>query len=246
MWPPDPTTLALAYAAGVLSTLSPCVLPLLPILVAAALAEHQQGPLALAVGLTLSFTSVGLFTATLGLAIGLDAQVLRRAAAVGLLLFGALLLWPRLQLGFERATAGLGAGGAAAMERLHTLHVTGWPGQLLIGLLLGLIWTPCVGPTLGAATLLAVQRTQLGGVALVLLVFGLGASTPLVLLGRLSAPALRRWRQRLMGAGGHGRHLLGLLMLALAALVLSGWDKRAESVLLRWLPAWLSELAARF
>jgi cytochrome c-type biogenesis protein len=244
--PLDATSVAVAYAAGVLSTLSPCVLPLLPILVATALAEHRHGPLALALGLTLSFASVGLFVATLGLAIGLDAQALRQVAAVGLLVFGALLLWPRLQLGFERATAGLGHGGDAALARLRSLHVTGWPGQFVIGALLGLIWTPCVGPTLGAATMLAAQRTQLGGVTLVLLVFGLGASTPLVLLGRLSAPALRRWRERLLGAGGNGRHLLALLMLTLATLVITGWDKQLEAWLLRELPAWLSELATRF
>jgi cytochrome c biogenesis protein CcdA len=242
----DFASFVLAYAAGVLSTLSPCVLPLLPILVATAVAEHQHGPLALALGLTLSFTSVGLFVATIGLAAGLDEQVLRQAAAYGLLLFGTLLLWPRLQEHFERAAAGLGSMGDAAISRLRGLHVAGWPGQFAVGALLGLVWTPCVGPTLGAATMLAVQRSQLGGVALTLLVFGLGASTPLVLLGRLSAPALRRWRERLLGAGGHGRHLLGVLMLALAVLVLSGWDKRAEALLLRWLPAWLNELATRY
>lgn len=243
---PDLASLAFAYVAGVLSTLSPCVLPLLPILVASALAEHRHGPLALALGLTLSFSSVGLFVATIGLALGLDAQALRMPAALGLLAFGVLLLWPRLQGGFERASAGLGTAGDAAMTQLRGLHVAGWPGQFAIGALLGLVWTPCVGPTLGAATALAVQRTQLAWVALVLLVFGLGASAPLVLLGRLSQPALRRWRARLLGFGGKGRHLLGLLMLGSSALVLSGWDKRAEALLLRLLPAWLSELATRY
>jgi len=243
---PDPASVGFAYAAGVLSTLSPCILPLLPILVASALAEHRHGPLALALGLTLSFTSVGLFVATVGLAIGLDAEALRTLAAGGLLVFGTLLLWPRLQGGFERASAGLGAAGDAAMSRLRAMHVAGWPGQFAIGALLGLIWTPCVGPTLGAATTLALHRTQLGWVALVLLVFGLGASTPLVLLGRLSQPALKRWRSRLLDFGGTGRHLLGALMLGLGGLVLSGWDKRAEALLLAWLPAWLSELATRY
>lgn len=243
---PDPASVGIAYVAGVMSILSPCVLPLLPILVASALAQHRHGPLALALGLTLSFTSVGLFIATIGLAIGLDAQALRTLAALGLLVFGTLLLWPRLQGGFERASAGLGVAGDAAMSRLQAMHLAGWPGQFAIGALLGLIWTPCVGPTLGAATTLALERTQLGWVTLVLLVFGLGASTPLALLGRLSKPALLRWRSRLLGVGGMGRHLLGALMLGLSVLVLSGWDKRAEALLLNWLPAWLSELAARY
>jgi cytochrome c-type biogenesis protein len=243
---PDPASLGFAYIAGVLSTLSPCVLPLLPILVTSALAQHRHGPAALALGLTLSFTSVGLSVATIGLAIGLDAQVPRTLAAVGLVIFGALLLWPRLQGGFERASAGLGEAGGSAMSWLRTMHVAGWRGQFAIGALLGLIWTPCVGPTLGAATTLALERTQLGWVTLMLLVFGLGASTPLVLLGRLSQPALLRWRSRLLGVGDIGRHLLGALMLGLSVLVLTGWDRRAEALLLRWLPAWLSELSTRY
>ena len=242
----DPATVALAYVAGVLSTLSPCVLPLLPILVASALAEHRHGPWMLAIGLTLSFASVGLFVATIGLAIGLDGQVLRMAAASGLVVFGMLLLWRRLQPRFEHLTSTLESAGDLASTRLRALHVGSWPGQMLIGILLGLIWTPCVGPTLGAATMLAVHRTQLGGVALVLLVFGLGASSPLVLLGRLSAPTLQRWRQRLISAGGNGRQLLGVLMVTLGALVIGGWDKKAEALLLRVLPGWLGELATRY
>jgi cytochrome c-type biogenesis protein len=200
----------------------------------------------LALGLTLSFTSVGLFVATIGLAIELDGQVLRMVAAFGLVIFGMLLLWPQLQARFEHATAGLGSAGDLAVSRLRAMHVGSWQGQIVIGMLLGLIWTPCVGPTLGAATMLAVQRTQLGGVALVLLVFGLGASTPLVLLGRMSAPTLQRWRTRLIGAGGNGRQLLGVLMLALGALVIGGWDKKAESLLLSLLPRWLAELTTRY
>jgi cytochrome c biogenesis protein CcdA len=242
----DLASYAVGYVAGVLSTLSPCVLPLLPILLASALAEHRHGPLALALGLTTSFTSVGLFTATVGLAIGLDAQQLRPVAAVVLMVFGALLVVPGLRQGFERVSAGLGDAGDAALARLHRLHVAGWPGQFAIGALLGLVWTPCVGPTLGAATTLAVQRTQLPAVALVLLVFGLGASTPLVLLGGLSKAALARWRARLLDAGGAGRHGLGALMLVLGVLVLTGLDKRAEALLLEVLPAWLSRLATRY
>jgi cytochrome c-type biogenesis protein len=242
----DLASYLVSYVAGVLSTLSPCVLPLLPILVASALAEHRHGPLALALGLTLSFTSVGLLTTTVGLAIGLDAQLLRMLAAVALLVFGAMLVVPRLRAGFERASARLGDAGDAALARLRSLHVAGWPGQFAIGALLGLVWTPCVGPTLGAATTLAVQRTQLPAVALVLLVFGLGASTPLVLLGGLSKAALGRWRARLLDAGGTGRRVLGAVMLLLGVLVLTGLDKRAEAFVLEVAPVWLSRLATRY
>ena len=69
--------IALALIAGVLSTLSPCVLPLLPILLGAATGEHRYGPVALAGGLALSFVVIGLFVATIGFAIGLDQEIFR-------------------------------------------------------------------------------------------------------------------------------------------------------------------------
>jgi len=70
-------TLGLAFLAGILSILSPCVLPLLPIVLGTAQAEHRLGPVALAAGLAVSFTAIGLFVATIGFAIGLDTDVFR-------------------------------------------------------------------------------------------------------------------------------------------------------------------------
>jgi len=87
----------LALLAGVLSTLSPCVLPLLPIVIGTAMGEHRFGPAALAAGLALSFVTIGLFVATIGFAAGLDQDVFRSVAAVLLIAVGGVLLLPRLQ-----------------------------------------------------------------------------------------------------------------------------------------------------
>src|SRR5436305_12299045 len=111
-------TLALGYVAGVVSTLSPCVLPLLPILVASALAEHRLGLVALAAGLAFSFTTAGLFVAAVGVAIGIDSTLLHRAAGVLLLAFGLVLTVPRLELAFAHATARIGARGQAGLARV--------------------------------------------------------------------------------------------------------------------------------
>lgn len=237
-----PGSFALAYAAGLLSTLSPCVLPLLPILVAAALHQHRWGALALTLGLTVSFTVVALFVATIGFALDIDAQRLRQVAAVLLIGFGAVLASSRLQALFERAAAGVGAAGDAWLARLHA---EGWAGQFALGALLGVVWTPCVGPTLGAATTLAAQGRQLPQVALLMAVFGLGAGTPLLLIGRLSHDASARLRRPLAAAGRIGRRLLGALLMGLGMAILLGWDKLAEARLLRLLPSWLNELTTR-
>ena len=238
-----PATFTLGYLAGALSTLSPCVLPLLPILVASALARHRFGPIALAAGLALSFTLVGAFIAALGASIGLDAGLLRQAAALLLAAFGAVLLMPALQARFALATAGLGAAGGALLARISG---TGWRGQFAVGLGLGLVWSPCVGPTLGAATTLASQGRDLGQIALLMLLFGLGAATPLLAIGMLSREALVRARGRWLAFGERGRWLLGALLVTIGLAVLSGADKRFETWALEQSPDWLTELTTRY
>ncbi len=94
-----------------LSTLSPCVLPLLPLVVGSAVAAHRAGALALAAGLALSFTAIGLFVATVGFAIGLDGGVFRTASAVLLMAIGVVLLSGALQARFAAATGGVSDAG---------------------------------------------------------------------------------------------------------------------------------------
>lgn len=236
-------TFALGYGAGVLSTLSPCVLPLVPILVATALAQHRLGALALAAGLTLSFTVIGLFLATIGLSIGLDPSVVRQAAAVMLVVFGVTLLSARLQALFVTLTSRFGS---SAGGWLHRFQAQGWGAQFVVGLLLGLVWTPCVGPTLGATTALAAQGTQLPQVALLMLLFGLGAGTPLVVLGSVSRDVALRLRGRLMTGGQTGKIALGAVMLLIGVAIFTGLDKQLESAVVDASPAWLTRLTTRF
>ena len=127
-------TYGLGYLAGLLSTLSPCVLPLVPILVATAAAAHALGPYALALGLMLSFSLVGIFLATLGASLGLDQDVFRAAAALILIGFGVVLLSPKLQERFATATSGLSAAGDGLLAKLK---LDGLGGQFVVGLLLG-------------------------------------------------------------------------------------------------------------
>src|SRR3954454_18803164 len=104
----------LALLAGTLSTLSPCVLPLLPIVLGAAVSEHRFGPLALAAGLALSFVAIGLFIATIGYSLGLNPDGLRHVAAVLLIAVGVILMLPDLQ-----ARIALAAGPAGNRTQQH-------------------------------------------------------------------------------------------------------------------------------
>ena len=177
-------SVALAFLAGVLSTLSPCVLPLLPIVLGTAVSAHRAGPVALAAGLALSFVIVGLFVATIGFSIGLDAGVFRTVAAILLMAIGLVLLVPRFQARFALAA---GPVSQWTEQRFGGFSGNGLGGQFGVGLLLGAVWSPCVGPTLGAASLLAAQGENLGSVAIAMLMFGLGAALPSAPTAGLSA-----------------------------------------------------------
>ena len=236
-------TLGLAFLAGVLSVLSPCVLPLLPIVLGTAASEHRLGPIALAAGLALSFVTIGLFIATVGFAIGLDADVFRAISAMLLIAIGLVLLVPKLQAQFALVASPVGNW---VDERLGGFGTGGFGGQFALGLMLGGVWSPCVGPTLGAASILAAKGENLGQVALTMFVFGLGAALPLMLLGFLSREAMMRSRGRMMEAGKGGKMLLGVVLVAIGLIVATGLDKRIETMLVDASPAWLTELTTRF
>src|SRR6266545_361840 len=123
----------LAFIAGLLPTLSPCVLPLIPIVVGAAIGEHRFGLVALAAGLAISFVVIGLFVATIGFAVGLDQDLFRFVAAILMIVVGAALLLPRMQ---ERLATAAGPIGSFAQERAGSIPAGGLWGQFSVGLLL--------------------------------------------------------------------------------------------------------------
>nr|WP_247711830.1 cytochrome c biogenesis protein CcdA [Qipengyuania qiaonensis] len=235
--------LAAALLAGILTFLNPCVLPILPLVFGASAGEHRYGPAALAGGLALSFTLVGLFVATIGFSLGLDPNLFRTVSAGLLIVFGILLVVPRAQYAVQTAMGPIADWGA---RRSDAHDSSGLGGQFGLGLLLGAVWSPCVGPTLGAATLLASQGEQLGAVALTMLVFGIGAAVPLLLLGTVLRPQMARLREGLGTAGRTGKLLLGGGMIVAGAIVLTGLDKLLEAALVQASPAWLIELTTRF
>lgn len=236
-------SVGLAGLAGILSTLSPCVLPLIPMVLGAAVGEHRHGPVALAAGLAVSFVAIGMFIATIGYALGLDAGYFRITGAVLLMAIGLVLLVPALQTQFA-VVAGPISGWTD--NRFGGFATTGLRGQFALGLLLGAVWSPCVGPTLGAASMLASRGEDLGQVSLVMTAFGIGAALPLLVLGLLSREAMMAWRGRLLNAGKAGKMALGGLLLALGLMIASGLDKRIETFLVDLSPAWLTELTTRY
>jgi len=236
-------SLGLALVAGLLSILSPCVLPLVPLVLATALGQHRLGPVALAAGVAMSFLGLGLFVATIGVSVGLDGDRVRSVAAVLLLAIGIALVIPRLHARLTQATAPV----AAWMARRFSANATpGVAGQFGTGVLLGAVWTPCAGPTLGAAAVLAAQGHDLPQAALTMLAFAIGTALPLLGLGLLSRDVLLRWRGPMLGAGHAGKVVLGLVLIGTAVAILHGADRALEAALVDRMPAWLTELTSAF
>ncbi len=233
----------LALIAGILSILSPCVLPILPVVLGAAASEHRHDALALAAGLSLSFVVLGLFLGTVGHSIGLDADRLRSVAAGLIMAGGAVLLLPPLQ---ARLALASGPVGNWAESQFGRFQRNTFSGQFWIGALLGAVWSPCVGPTLGAASLLAAQGRDLPQVALTMSAFGMGAALPLLAFGWVSRETMTRLRSRLLSTGSGMKSALGLLFVTIGVLIVTGLDKLIESKLVEASPVWLVGLTTRF
>ena len=235
--------LPLGFAAGALTILSPCVLPLVPIVLGSAAQRDRFGPFALTGGLVLSFTSLGLALAASGVSAAPDADLVRFIGAVALILIGIVTLVDRAQVLLNRIVAPI-ANWASHSQTV--LDRYGLIGQAAIGALLGLVWSPCVGPTLGAATVLASQGKNLSEAALVMLAFGLGIASTLLAIAVAARSMLSRWRGRLMRVGGSSKPILGGLLIAVGLLIITGLDHQLEGVALAISPQWLTDLVARF
>jgi cytochrome c biogenesis protein CcdA len=194
---------------------------------------------ALAAGLAISYALTGVFLATVGFSIGLDPVVFRNFSAVLLIVFGLLLLSEQLQERFASVIASFSSSGQSLLDRVSTDTLT---GQFLLGTLLGIVWSPCVGPTLGSAIILASQGQNLLHAMLVMALFGVGAALPLIGLGLMSHQAVLHFKNKLSVTGKLGKQILGLLLLLLGLFILTGIDKVFEAWILINAPEWLSNL----
>jgi len=235
--------LLLAFFAGLLTTLSPCVLPLLPLVVGSASSRHRLGPVALCVGLILSFSVVAVAVALVTQAFNFDPGIIRMAGALLLLLFGVISLAPAAQELLSRLLAPLASRASAAAANKER---TGLAASFFVGSLLGVIWSPCAGPTLGAAIGLATQaRTALHGFVL-MLAFGMGTSVPLLAVAYSSRSLFQAKRRWLIALSGKAKPVFGVILIFVAVGIMSGWDKKLEALVLRYLPESWIDLTTRY
>lgn len=236
-------SLALAFVAGLVTILNPCVLPLVPIIVVTALGKSKWGPVALAGGLVLSFSTFGLLILAFGFSVGLDERVLRLAAGALLVVAGLVMLVPRAQMALSAAAAPLTGAGQRLLGRVSG---DGVAGQFAVGALLGLVWAPCVGPTLGIAIAAASQGENLLSAFGIFLLFGLGVATSIVAFAYGSRKALGQRGKALQAVARYAKPLFGGAVLLAGLMVLTGLDRALEAAVLELLPQSLVEFTTRF
>jgi cytochrome c biogenesis protein CcdA len=230
--------LGLSVAAGSLTTLSPCVFPMLPLVVGGAMQANRFAPMAMGAGMIASFAGIGMLLGAVGPVLGIDGDTVRFAGALLLIAFAVVMVVPALSERFSRWMLPIASSANSASSRLDGGSLL---GALALGAVLGLVWSPCSGPLLGSAlTLVASEGGVLRG-GVVLGLFGLGAAIPLVLVAYASRKGYTRARGWIMARIGAVQKGFAALLAAMGIAILTGGDKWLEARVLEWLPeAWVS------
>jgi cytochrome c biogenesis protein CcdA len=212
-------SIGLALLGGALTVISPCVLPILPILIGRSLQSHRYGPIALVIGLISGFAAAGsLLGLTASWLTGL-ANLIRIGAIALLLILGLLTLFPNLSY---RLFSNLPTGNWVKEPARN-----GLTGEFWLGTQMGLLWTPCAGPVLGGILVLAAVNREVFSAFGLLVAYGIGASLPLLII----AYGSRRLSRRLINLRTQSATLQrvgGGMILATAIAILLGWDVQIQ------------------
>lgn len=230
----------LGYFAGLLTLINPCVLPILPVVLVSAMQAGRGGPLMLAAGMSVSFVALGLFVASAGRAFGVTEEIVSSTGAAFMIAFGLVLLIPRFSESFATATGGMAAKANSQIDELETESQS---GQFIGGMLLGAVWSPCIGPTLGAAIGLASQGGNLWVAGATMTAFSLGVSTIILALVYGAQSAIRRRQSMLRRIAAASRPVTGLVFVAVGFAILFKLHHVVEVWALENLPEWLIDLS---
>nr|WP_314262235.1 cytochrome c biogenesis CcdA family protein [uncultured Devosia sp.] len=224
-------TIGFAFLAGVITVLSPCVLPLLPVILGSATQEGRARPIGLIVGFVGSFTLATLALSYLVRSLGVSPDLNRILAGSVLILLGLLLAIPALHRGFENLAGNL------ASKLPVPQNQSGFGGGLAIGAGLGLAWSPCVGPIMASVITLALNQQVDSGAIAVTLAFSLGTALPMaaIMLGGRQLARRLSWFQ---SNATRIQQVLGLILVLTGCAIFLGWDRQIQILLLTWFPGW--------
>jgi cytochrome c-type biogenesis protein len=168
-----------AILAGILTIGAPCILPLLPILLGSSIGQTSKTrPFFIVLGFVLTFSVVGLLLSYITTHLGLEPQTLRTVAIIMLGLFALFMIWP---LPFEKLMLHLG-GFINKANQVGNSSGKGNFGGFVLGITLGIIWTPCAGPVLGSILTLIATSTDTARASILLIAYAIGAGIPMLII----------------------------------------------------------------
>src|SRR5260221_8908590 len=214
--------LGFAFLAGIVTILSPCILPILPIVLSGTVGGGKRKPLGIILGFILSFTFFTLFLTKIVQLTGIPADFLRIFAAIVLLLFGISLFTPKFQVLMERVFTKLSALAPKANP------YTGFMGGFAIGLSIGLIWAPCVGPIMASVISLAATSTVTTTTFLITLSYAVGSGIPMFFI-MIGGRGLLSKVPSLMENTGKIQKGFGILMILFAFAIFFNLDRNFEA-----------------
>lgn len=233
-----PVEAGMALLAGGLTILSPCVLPMLPVVLGGSVQTNRLAPAAIGAGMIVAFALFGVVVGVLGDSLGLDADVIRTFGAWMLVAMAAVLLVPGLA---GRMSALLSPLATVASERSTKVDAGSLRGAFVLGALLGMVWSPCSGPLLGSTMMLLATEGGAWRGGVLLGFFGVGAAMPLVGLAYVSRAGFMRIRDRILPRVDALKRGFGVLVGLVGIAILTGWDKRIEAAVVQNLPeAWIN------
>lgn len=234
---------ALAFVAGFLTTLSPCVLPMLPMMLGSSLQKNKLAPLYMSLGLILSFTTFGFIISRFGSLFGIESDQIKFFSGILLLIFAIVMLSQKLQDLISEKMAFISAIGSKSSQSLSESSVY---ESILLGSLMGLIWSPCSGPTLGIAVSLASQKEIQIEALIIMFIFSIGATLPILGLSYGLKSYFLKNKLNILNKVTQSKKIFGILMLITGLLITFKLDKIIEKNLLDVLPDSWTELTTQF
>jgi cytochrome c biogenesis protein CcdA len=233
----------LIFLAGVLTIFAPCVLPVLPIILGSTFSKNKFNPVYLVIGLMISFTLSGFFISRYGSLIGLSADNIKLISGLLMLFFGLSYVINPINEFIQSKLSRLSQIGHLSSSKLdenNPIHI------LILGALLGLIWSPCSGPSLGIAIGLASQKESSFQGLQMMSVFSLGAGLSLLLFSYLSLTVSKNFFKKLVSWSKNFKNNFGYLLVVISCLIIFNLDKKIEFYLLKMTPQFLIDLSLRF
>jgi len=227
--------LAFAFLAGIITVLSPCILPILPIVLTSSIGTNNKiersRPYGVVIGFILSFTFFTLFLSTIVRLLGIPADSLRLFSVFVIAAFGVSLLMPKFQAITEQLFAKMSSLVPNGQNR------TGFTGGIIIGLSIGLLWTPCVGPILASVISLAITGTVTLQAVLITLAYSMGTAIPMFAIIRGGQSVLRRvpW---LLKNLSNIQKVFGILMILTAIAIFFNFDRTFQTFILNTFPSY--------